>query len=293
MILVDISQVLFAALHVDPNIKSDINEEMFRHTVLNMIRSYRSKFHKRYGEIVLCYDSHGSWRKREFEHYKAGRKKAKQDSPIDWALVFEIMNNLHAEFKQYLPYKIVRVPHAEADDVIAALAEWSQTNDMVEGVLYDTRKPVLIISTDKDFKQLQKWNNVEQFNPILKKFIIEPRPDLYLKEHIIRGDAGDGIPNILSPANTFIVEGLRQRVLRSERLAEWVEHDKPEAFCEGTMLERYRQNQKLIDLSMTPPELKQQIIAEFEGYKTPARSRLIDYFIAKKLTLLMQSLEDF
>ena len=132
------------------------------------------------------------------------------------------------------PYKVLDVDGAEADDVIAVLTARLSSNSSV-----------LILSSDKDFSQLQKYPNVTQYSPILKRFIKIDDPKTFIREHVLRGDRGDGIPNFLSPDDTF-VRGLRQKVINSKKLSEWIGKD-PNDFCDSTMLRGYKRNQMLVD----------------------------------------------
>ena len=176
----------------------DIEEDMVRHMILNSIRMYRTMFKEKHGEVVLAYDSRHYWRRDIFPEYKASRKKGRENNQEQWDKIFNFLGRLKKEFKEMLPYKFIEVYGAEADDIIGTLCREYQD------------QKTMIISGDKDFIQLQKYENVSQYSPITKKMVNGHNPDTYIKEHILKGDTGDGIPNVLSPDHTF-VEGLRQR----------------------------------------------------------------------------------
>ena len=286
MILIDLNQVLMAGImaHLSQNKDEEISEDLIRHMVLNILRGHIKKFKKDYGTVVLCSDSRKYWRKDYFQHYKAGRKVARDASGLDWEKLFEIINKIKVELKESFPYKMVQVDGAEADDIIGTLVP-----------RYITSENIIIISNDGDFVQLQRWNNknfkVKQLNPILKKWVESKNPEDDLKEKIIRGDKGDGIPNILSPGNTF-VEGKRQSTIKSKMFEELMSID-PSSHSDEEIRIGYSRNKMLIDLMMIPSEIKEKIIEEYDNVKPANRQKLLSYFINKKLKLLIDSVGDF
>ena len=286
MILVDMNQVTISNLMMQIGSKrqNDVDEDLVRHMVLNSIRMYRSKFGEEYGELVLCYDSKKYWRREYFPNYKSNRKKDRANSGLDWNLIFETLNNIRDEIRDNFPYKVLEVEGAEADDCIAAVIEYVSTTP-------SAFENVLILSGDKDFIQLQKHNFVKQYSPVLKKFVNGQDPHLYIKEHILKGDRSDGIPNFLSSDNTFVDE-LRQKPLTKKKLATWVDLE-PADFCTEEMMRNYQRNRTLIDLDYIPSDLKGRILEEFEKPPKGERSKLLNYFIQKRLKNLMNDIGDF
>ncbi len=98
---------------------------MLRHMILNSIRMYNAKYREKYGQMVIAMDC-GSWRKKVFEHYKAKRKTTREASNIDWDGVYAALNNIRDEIRENLPFKVVEVRGAEADDIIGVLVERTQ-----------------------------------------------------------------------------------------------------------------------------------------------------------------------
>lgn len=283
MIIVDLSQVVISNFMVQignhTNIK--IEEDLLRHMILNSIRSYNSKFRDTYGEMIIACDDSMSWRKQIFPYYKANRKKNREDSEIDWKAMFEILAKVKAELREYFPYRVIQVKNAEADDVIGTLAsEFGNTNEKI-----------LIISGDKDFRQLQNYMNVFQYDPIRKKNIVENNPERYLKEHIIRGDKGDGVPNFLSPDDSLVLN-TRQKSISSKKLDIWLGQE-PEEFCNESMLRGWKRNQQMVDLNFIPQEIKDQIIEVYKSEAGKTRSKMFDYFFDKKLKNLMTDISQF
>ena len=286
MILIDMNQVCISNLMMQIGSKrqNDVDENLVRHMVLNSLRMYRSRFGDEYGELVLCYDSKKYWRRDYFPNYKSNRKKDREASGLDWNLIFETLNNIRDEIKEHFPYKVLEVEGAEADDCIATVVDYvSKTPTAYE--------KVLILSGDKDFIQLQKHNFVKQFSPVLKKFVNGQDPHLYIREHILKGDRSDGVPNFLSADDTFVNE-LRQKPLAKKKISTWVELE-PEDFCTEEMMRNYQRNKTLIDLECIPVVLKEQILIDYLKPPVGDRSKLLNYFISKRLKNLMNDIGDF
>ena len=268
-----------------------IEEGLVRHMVLNAIRSYKQKFGEEYGEIVIACDDKNYWRRKIYPYYKANRKKSREESDIDWTTIFECFNKIRDELKEYFPYRVLKVDTAEADDIIGTLVQ--QYGSYLVGH-HGTK--ILIMSGDKDFIQLQKFANVKQYDPVRKKFISHKNPELYLKEHIMRGDAGDGVPNFLSPDDVFVTKG-RQKPIRQTNLDKWV-NQSPETFGDieligDTMVRGYKRNESLIDLSKIPSDIYNMVVAQYEEQKDKKRGDLLNYFIKFKLKNLMPLIGEF
>lgn len=264
---------------------AQVDENMVRHMVLNALRSFRSKFHNEFGELVIACDSFNYWRRKAFPYYKANRKKSQEASELDWKAIFECLNKIRAELKEFFPYRIIEIETAEADDVIATLVE-RYGSEMQFG------ESILILSGDKDFIQLHTYANVKQYDPTRKKWITHNNPDQYLLEHIMRGDSSDGIPNILSNDNCFVV-GERQKPLTSKKLEAFLKV-KPNDL-ENTIARNYSRNAQLIDLKYIPSDLKQKILESYDSQEDRAKNRklLLNFFIVKKLKNLVENINDF
>ena len=287
MIIVDINQIMISNLMVQINGRNavELSEDLVRHMVLNSLRGHNKKFRKEYGEMVIACDSKNVWRREVFPNYKAGRKATREKSEHDWDTIFSMLHTIKDEIRSFLPYKVIELETAEADDIIATLVKRTQNE-----VGPNHKKKVLILSGDKDFIQLH-GPNVKQYNPVLNKFVGKGEdPTIYIKEHILKGDRSDGIPNVLSDDNVFI-EGRRQRPLSKKKIDSWVN----EVFMTFTEEEQknYSRNRKLIDLSCIPPELEEKIINEFIDAKVASRDKILNYFITKKLKTLIEVIDEF
>ena len=279
MIIIDMNQITVASLmmHLNMTKSKEPDENMVRHMILNSVRMYRSQFTEEYGEVVLAYDSKHYWRRDFFPNYKASRRRGREKSDLDWDSIFEVLNKIKAEFKDNLPYKYLEVYGAEADDIIATLVKNKQ-------------EPIMIVSGDKDFIQLQKYPDIKQYSPILKKYVNGYNPNTYIKEHILKGDTSDGVPNVLSPDNTF-VDGLRQKPLTKKKIENWLNiniDDLPDE-----VKRNYQRNETLISLDKIPSELETEINEVFNNAPCGDRSKLLNYFIQSRLKNLTETIGEF
>lgn len=288
MIILDLQQVMYSNLAMSlKNHQNEINEELIRHMVLNTIRFNLSKFRAKYGNLVLATDCRNPWRHGIFPYYKAKRKQAKTDSLFDWARVMEIMNMLVEELRLYFPYPVINVPGAEADDIIGVL---TRPQDAHIADFLAVEEPILILSADHDFVQLHKNLNISQYDPVRKKTVTTNNPQLALKEHIIRGDTGDGIPNIRSRDNCLVL-GIRQNRMTEKYMNAFMAME-PEQY-DSESLRNYKRNEQLIDLSFTPEQIQQDIKLTFQNESGKDRSKMFNYFITHKLKGLMENMNDF
>jgi len=282
MIIFDYQQIAISNLMEQiGSSKSSVDENLVRHMILNTIRTYVKKFKESHApEVIIACDNRNYWRRDVFPHYKAGRKKARAASGHDWSSIFESLNKIREELKESSPYKVIDVDGAEADDIIGTLVQ-----------KFSGTKKIMILSSDKDFAQLQKYSNVEQFSPILKKFIKEPFPLIQLKQLIIRGDKSDGIPNILSSDDIFVVGG-RQKPITESKIIKWLNQE-PKDFCDEEMLRNFRRNEMMIDLTKVPVSLKEKILNTYENSQGKTKQEFINYMILNRLKNLIEVVHEF
>lgn len=279
MILIDYNAIAISNVVTQ---KLDLDENLIRHMILNSLRLYRAKYKKKFGELVICTDGRRNWRYDVFPNYKFKRKDMRKDSKMDWNELYRITNMVLDELKERTHYKVVGSNKCEADDAIAALCENTQE--------FGRYEPVLIISSDKDFAQLQKYENIYQYSPMKKSFIKEDTPRKQLMELILKGDTADGIPNVLSGDNVF-VEAVRQTPLRSKVLEQLI--NDPKSMGED-VYRNYCRNRKLIDLSETPKDIKEEIIKTFDNQdKSDKRKEVMPYLMEKRCRMLLEDINDF
>lgn len=279
-ILIDLNQVMISSVIAHVNAKAPLEENLIKHVALNSIRANTKKFKYEYGDTVLCCDSRTYWRKGVFPHYKAHRKDAREKSPLDWNLIFKVLNGLKQDLKDYFPYKVVEVDGAEADDIIGTLVPRLSAHEKV-----------LILSSDKDFIQLHKYPNVKQYNPMLGVFVTSKDPLKDLKEKIIRGDTGDGIVNILTNDDALVMK-VRQKPISKKKLEEWLDQDPKVCFSEE-IYRNYQRNDLLINFDRIPENIRLNIVDEYETVQPSNRQKLYKYFVEKKMINLLEVIDEF
>lgn len=282
MILVDFSGICLATILI--NRQND--ERMIRHMTLNSLRMYNKKFKENYGQMVLACDGANNWRRSYFPQYKANRRKGRDESTFDWNEAFRIMHKIKDELRENFPYKVIHLEGCEADDVIGTLVERTQD--------FGNFEPVMIVSSDGDFKQLQRFDNVSQFSPMTKKYVEETHPRQNLKLKILQGDTGDGVPNVLSDDDT-LVEGRRQTPL-SKKKKEAILQDlsEGELLYAASWYRNYCRNETLIDLTKTPQDLKNSIINNFEEQDPwHNKGKVFPYLVANRMNRLIESVQEF
>jgi Zn/Cd-binding protein ZinT len=281
MILVDMHQVVLSNIFAMTKNTDEISEDLVRHVTLNNLRIIRKQFGDSYGNVVLTFDAGNYWRKDIFEHYKKPRKMKQSQSDFDWGSVFSTIRDIREEITETFPYKVMLVPRAEADDIIAYLAK-----------RYHTEEKIMIISSDKDFQQLQRYPNIEQFSPRTKKKLTCKDPEAFLKEHIIRGDSSDGIPNILSDSDTFVDPDKRQKRL-TQKMMNSIHEDLAFGEAPKGLESNWDRNQSMIDFEKIPEWLVSDIEREWDKPINGHRSKLFNYFVTKRLKNLMEHIEEF
>lgn len=282
MIILDLNQIMISSIisQLGSHTNIQLEEDLVRHMVLNTIRSLKTKFSK-YGQLVIACDDKQYWRREYFPYYKRNRKKDREKSDIDWSSLFNVLNKLKEELKEHFPYKVIQVQGAEADDVIAVLCK-------EHGVILNSSRAeqIIILSGDKDFIQLQKFANVSQYDSVHKKVITDKDPANYLFELILKGDRGDGIPNVISPDHC-LVKGLRQKPLTAKKIQE-IKNNFNNSFPEY-----YLRNKNLIDFEHIPSYIEDKVLDEFYLQNNKDRSKLFNYFVNNKLKNLMQHISEF
>lgn len=279
MILLDYSSVTMSSLmtRID-EYEKDTN--LLRHQILNIIRLYNVQFRSDFGEMIICMDAANNWRRDRYPFYKANRRKSRSNSVYDWDKIYSVLNEVRDEMTTMSPFRCVRINRCEADDVIAAIVEKKRPEE-----------PILIISPDRDFVQLQKYPNVKQYSNLQKKWIKPNVSAEYdLKEKVLKGDMGDGVPNVMSDDNVIIDETLRQTPLRKAKLDSLMQD--PESLG-TTIARRIIRNRDLIDLNRTPTDLKTEIMNQFNEKSKGSINSLMNLLSKYKMKMLLEALPDF
>ena len=278
MILVDLSQLLVASTFKSmKKEETEVDIKKLRHMILNSLRMYRKKYANEFGELVICCDGSLSWRREVFPYYKVGRRTGREESPLNWNQIFGCFEQFKKELRETFPYKVLQVDTAEADDIIGTLVIERR----------GSTSKVMIISSDKDFIQLQRYHDVFQFSPVTKKLLNGVDADEYLREHILRGDKSDGIPNVLSN-DDCIVSGIRQVPMTQKLLESWKHIPIPEEHKT-----RFERNTTLVDLRYTPFHLQEKILDQYSKEPIGSRNILPAYLTEHNLETLIKNIGDF
>lgn len=291
-ILVDFNQIAMSNISAaKESFKDNITVGIVRHMILKNILFYKEKF-KAYGDVIICRDSGSYWRKDKFPYYKARRSENKAKDPLDWKFIYECIDTVAEEIKEYVPWKLVRVDGAEGDDVIAVLVRYFQENELVQHGLEERPKEIMIASSDTDFVQLHKFHGVKQYSTIQKKMVrSDMSPEDFLIDHIITGDAGDGVPNIRSQDDCFVMR------IRQKPISQGFKETMAAAIKSGNIpeehLDNYKRNKMLVDLiNEIPKPIEEAILKEYIEAKG-GRSSLLSYLIKFGMKNLMEDINRF
>jgi hypothetical protein len=276
--LLDFSGTMVANImqYLYSNDTVEINEDLIRHMILKSIHHIILKY-KQEGNLIISCDSNNYWRKDIFPYYKIGRKKSREESLINWTEMYKYMRKIKQEIADNFSYPIIEVDGAESDDIIGVLVRKFSKDDKI-----------LILSRDKDFVQLQKYPNVSQYSSVDKKFYYSENPSKDLFEKIIKGDAGDSIPNIFSPLDSIALS-IRQKPAHQKKIDLWWEEKK----IPDELKERFDLNKKLIDLTQTPDIIQEKILESYESQINKKKKNLMNYFIEHNLSNLLTDIQDF
>jgi len=286
MVIVDYNGIGIGAIMGQLGRGEELDEDIMRHTIINNLRVYRNKYPKAdYGEMVVACDDY-SWRREVFPQYKANRGTTKDTDKHDWVEIFRILDVVIDNLRENFHYPIIKVKGAEADDIIGELVRY-KTQPM-------TAEKVAIISADKDFIQLHRHGEVVQWSPPQAKMVkSDTTPTRYAFEHLMKGDSGDGVPNVLSPDNSF-TDKIRQTPMRMKVINEWWEHRHDlKSVMPEEAFRNYMRNRELIDLDRTPQRIKDSSIEQLESYKYPKEGSVLNFLIEKRMNLLIECAGEF
>ena len=256
------------------NISADFTiDDMYlywKHLVLNSFFSLITKFNPE--RILFCCDSRHNWRKDVYDDYKGNRQKKRDDSEVDYEEFFKRLDEFILEAKElFSTVYFLKINNCETDDTIAVLAKKFSNN---------IAKEIIIVSSDKDFLQLQKYKNIKQYDGNQKKFISCLNPENELEIKILTGDKGDNIPAVrprVGPvtASKLLNEGL-DIILKDPLIAA-----------------NYIRNKKLISFEEIPDDIINIIDTAFLEYELKPLNglKILSYFLNNKLNKLQDELQ--
>lgn len=281
MILVDFHAIVIAnimqTLIMNENL--ELKEDLVRYMTINTLRLIKLRFGNLYGKIVISCDNKNYWRKDIFPFYKAKRIKDKQESSINWSEIHSYLEKIKKEIDDNFPcFEVLEINKAESDDIIAVLTSLYSNNG----------ENCLIISRDKDFFQLHS-PTVKQFDWIGDKFITIEDPLKTLFEHICKGDSADGIPNVMSPEDSFIT-GKRQKPMMQKKMDLWY----TEKNIPDEIKPRFEKNHSLINFRSIPTDIREEIANTFiQKSINKKKNNIIKYFQEFHLKEMYENYQDF
>ena len=284
MVIVDFNGLAIGSIMGQLQRGEELSENLVKHIILNNLRIYRNKYKEAdHGKMVIACDSY-SWRKDVFPQYKAARKANRESDKHDWQQIFDLIESTLQDLRENFPYAVIKIDSAEADDIIGAL-----TVEMSDFGGED----VVIISADKDFIQLQQYGHVIQWSPMFNKMIKEDNPRKYLFEHLLKGDASDGVPNANSHDDVFTT-GSRQTPMTQKQIDKyWDNHDDLEMIMKPNVYRNFMRNVQMIDLTNTPDGIREAAINIYENYVYPTRTNILTYLVEHRMKMLVECAEEF
>ena len=285
MVIVDFNGLAIGSIMGQLSRGEELSENLVKHIILNNLRVYRNKYpESKHGKMVIACDSY-SWRKDVFPEYKAQRKANRSTDKHDWPMIFDLIEDTLNDLRTNFPYAVIKIDSAEADDIIGALT--------VHKSIPLIGEDVVIISADKDFIQLQSHGHVIQWSPMFNKMIKEDNPRRYLFEHLLKGDAGYGVPNANSHDNVFTT-GSRQTPMTQKAIEKyWDNRDDLEMIMKPNVFRNFMRNVQMIDLTNTPDGIREAAINTYENYKYPPRSNILTYLIEHRMKMLIDNAAEF
>jgi len=210
------------------------------------------------GEIVVAVDDHHSWRKIYWERYKESRKTKRDTDMVNWNDLFRHMDEFLINIRDYIPFKVLKVKNAEADDTVAVIC--------MEG-----EDKYHIISTDEDYLQLS-GKNVIIYNPRKKEEVSCEDPEQFVVTKCLTGQSKDDIFNIKTPLDWGLTPesiGKRKPGFGPKSAEKVLKAGYEQWLTENNLEERFHVNQVLIDFRKIPKVIRKRVMDAYRGYELP------------------------
>lgn len=294
-VLVDFSQTAISSVAVFANeLKGGDPKNMIKHIILNQLLGLKRRFG---GQLIICCDSRSYWRRAEFPSYKGHRKHSKDAGFLDWTMVYEVLGEMKQELSEFFPYKVLEVAGAEADDIIPVLISYFDENELVNTGLIEEPAEIVIVSTDGDYSQLQKYRQVKQWNNVTKKMLVSKNPKQDLIGYICQGQTKDNIPNVCTSdkwaADRAADIPARASPFKTSRLIDFYNRGYDACLNEDEK-RNYRRNELLLDFDKIPSSVQGDIIRSYHSTEiTSSKKKIYDYLLGKRMKLLIASHSDF
>lgn len=228
---------LFALAYDPTDTQFTIYKNAFLTSLCKSVRQFAPN------KIVFCMEGFQNWRRDVYANYKCSRADGRAESPVDFDAFFKMNNEFIDDLSKCLQNCLfLKVLHLEADDLIALTTKYMKNWD------------ITLISTDKDFYQLHKYQNFKQWDPIKNRFIQVIDPNVALMQKIITGDKSDDIPQLKKGVGPKTVE----KIL-IEGLQDWL--------IKNDLQKRFDENRRLIDFDFIPQEFHQTAIGILQNWR--------------------------
>lgn len=284
ILILDLNHIAYRSLYAAQKDIIDVGWQYFKHIMFNQIFSLATKFEAT--KIILAVDSKENWRKKFYPEYKGQRKENREENTaINWNEFFNAFQEFVNDVKSYFPFYVLQIKYLEADDIAAIITKNFQN------------EPKIIVTSDNDYIQLLKYNNVKIYDPMKMTFKKCEDPEKFLKIKILMGDKGDNIKAIKPKVGEKTAEKL---VDNPELLKEIFEDQtvsyKKQDGTEITFGEEYKNNYKLnsvlIDLNRIPDVFTKKVLEIIQNYEMPSGKEIAQYFIINKYRELTRRLND-
>lgn len=269
--------------------------QLWKYEIFSQIYWSIQKF-KPVDEIILACDGKDSWRKLLFDRYKGDREKKRRDD-IDWDTLFAQLNSFIQDIKQHIPFKVIKVNRAEADDVIAVLCN-------------NIKKHTIIMSNDSDFLQLQS-STTSVYNPTKGEYLwLTEDKDVFLSKLCLKGQSKDNIFNAKTPsdypeelrkpplgektADKIIENGLNDFLDSKQTInKKYTDVDGNEQIYDVDFYPRgnFDRNQKLINFDNIPKIVVDRILQTYYSYEMPDPGNMYSFFERQGWTSFLESFE--
>lgn len=284
-LIFDLNHVAYRCLFAAKKDILDVGWLYFKHTMFNNIFAACKKFEAT--KVILAVDSKESWRRKIYPEYKQTRKENRETShdDINWNDFFNAFQEFVEDVKKYFPIYVLQIKYMEADDIAAIITKEFQSEEKI------------IITSDSDYIQLLKYNNIKIYDPIKAQFIQSSDPEKQLKIKILMGDKGDNIKAI----KPKVGEKTAEKLVENPELLNELFEDATVSYTktDGTVVTlgeeyklNYKRNTALIDLSKIPSIFEKVTKETIQNYNLPTGKEIAQYFIINKYRDLTRRIEE-
>lgn len=264
-LILDISTILYQNFHGMKKETDDIITSAANMAAFTSINYYFKEF--RPDEVVVAFDGKRNWRKvytkkspEKITHrpYKGNRRKGLTKSELAKLEKFDLhVEDFREILKKHTGMLILHHDYLEADDLVSGFVQAHQ------GPEYQN----IVVTRDRDYLQLLRYENTRLFDPIDKKFLdlseYGDDADFFMFKKCIRGDSSD---NVMSSYPRLREDKIKAAYTDEYHLNNLLKHEYTvEEICEveGTLKEYkyttekvFRENELLMDLRRQPPGIR-------------------------------------